>query len=151
MRSNSEIAYTEDVIKRVAEELNISENEVKKVYQGVVSYIQHIAKNTKHVAIKIPRLGYIYANEVMIRRELKSLEVKKHKGFLKDGEESKLQALRKKYANLQSYKKTIHKVRKKKKNVSYHFRTPTTKSPFFTNEMTFEEIEDFQKELSKKN
>lgn len=149
--NNSEICFTDDIIERVAKELDESEREVRKIYKFVVEYILHLAKNTKCVAIKIPKLGYLYANDTKIRSVISRLEMKRKREGLNEVETKKLEVLYKKYELLQGHKKTIHRFFKKKKRASYHYRYPTTKSPHYTNEMSFEEIEDFQKELAKKS
>ena len=149
--NNSEICFTDNIIERVAKELNESESEVRKIYKFIVEYIQHLAKNTKTVAIKIPKIGYLYVNESKIRSKIKQMEMKRKREGLNDYETKKLTFLYKKFELLQGHKKTIHQFFKKKKRASYHYRYPTTKSPFYTNEMSFEEIEDFQKELAKKS
>lgn len=146
----SDIAFTSDIIKRVAKELNVSEKEVSKVYYTIVGYLDKVVRESKHVAVKIPKLGYFYATEKETSKNLRRLEFKKRTdGGLKEKDEKLLKGLWKKYATLQDYKKSLS-MKKLPKTISYHYRIPTHKSWIFARGKKLEELEDFQKELADK-
>lgn len=148
--NRSDIAYTDDIIKRVAEELDISEKEVRKIYYYIIEYVLKVAKKSKHISIKLPKLGYLYLNGLLLAREVRRLKFNERTKGISKLDKEKLEVYLKKFEVLQKYKKYIHKNYKKREH-SYHFRYPTTRSIFYTDEKSFEEIEDFQKDLAKNN
>lgn len=148
-RDYTGIAYTEDIIARVASELGITEREVSKVYYAIVDYIDMIANDSKFITLKLPRFGYFYLRERPTLRELRRLEFKRRTKGVDEEELKKINVLLKKYKVFQEFKKTLF-AGKLNKEFSYHYRKPLRENTMYTAGMTMEEIEDFQKELARR-
>ncbi len=55
--NNSKIAFTEDIIKEVAKELDLPKKKIKYLYYTLISYLKYLVSSTSAVAIFIPFIG----------------------------------------------------------------------------------------------
>lgn len=78
-KEETKIAFTNDIIKEVAKELDISNEKVSEVYNAMIGYLKHLIDNTDAVAIFIPHIGTLHIKIWFLYEKLKKLSKKPEK------------------------------------------------------------------------
>lgn len=60
IREESKIAFTNDIIKEAAKELDMSTEKVQEVYTAMITYLKYLTDETDAVAIFIPHIGTLH-------------------------------------------------------------------------------------------
>ena len=60
IREESKIAFTNDIIKEAAKELDMSTEKVQEVYTAMMTYLKYLTDETDAVAIFIPHIGTLH-------------------------------------------------------------------------------------------
>lgn len=131
--SNSNIAYSKDIIKQVSENMDMDYKTVKNVFDSIFSYANHLMKEEETTTIYLSQLGYVYAYRGILRYKGKFAE----KRIEKYGEDP---SSRKSINKIKFLDKELEKV----KGFSKHKTIPVLRSKKLTKNMSFEELENFQ-------
>lgn len=78
-QEKSKIAFTNDIIKEAAKELDISTDKVREVYDAMMTYLKFLTDKTDAVAIFIPHLGTLHVKVWFIYDRLKAFAKKPEK------------------------------------------------------------------------
>lgn len=77
----SNITFTEDIIKEVAEEFGITEEQAMQVYTNSVRYIRHQMEEEDTCAVTIPWIGTLHVNKGLLYKSIKAQEQSRDRGF----------------------------------------------------------------------
>lgn len=132
----TELTLPNEIYRRVANELGLTERQVKYVYDSYIAELTEIANYTDATSIRLPHIGVMYINKKFVESEIMYLE---NSG--KDPE--KLKAFKKKKKVLD---KEIRDYGNKAslKQRCLHLKRPRLANTYFTAGKTLSEIEDIQ-------
>lgn len=131
--SESNIAYSKDIIKEVSEKMDMDHKTVKNVFDSIFAYANHLMKEEEVTTIYLSQLGYVYAYRGILRYKAKDAQ----KRIEKHGEDP---SSRKMINKMKFLDKELEKV----KGFSKHKTIPVLRSKKLTKNMSFEELENFQ-------
>lgn len=143
----SNITFTEDIIKEVAEEFGITEDEAMQVYKNEVRYIRHQMEEDNTCAVMIPFIGTMHVNKGLLYKSLKAQERSRDKGHNID-----LEKYEKNLKRMEAIKELEIKRKEEgaKGSTSHTKRTILKKLQKKTGK-SLDEIEQIQKEVNGKD
>lgn len=125
-----------EIYRRVANELGLTERQVKYVYDSYIAELTEIANYTDATSIRLPHIGVMYINKKFVESEIKYLE---NSG--KDPEKLKAFKKKKKVLDIE-IKDYGNKASLKQRCL--HLKRPRLANTHFTAGKTLSEIEDIQ-------
>lgn len=138
MKKEQEIVFTNDIIKKVAKDLEISESKVKAVYDTLFLYLKYLVDFTDAVAIFIPYIGTLYMKVSFL---FKKIELYKSDEKYKD----KLEIFLKKKVILDEH---IQSTIENKQSKSRHLSRNNIDKFRYNAGKTIQEIEEIQNNRS---
>lgn len=142
MKNNeTNITFTEDIIKEVAKEFGVTYREAMAIYDTEIKYIKHLMKQDDTFALKIPYIGIMHVNRGMLYKSILTQERYKNSGY--DIDEEKYERNKLKLERVQEFQK-------ERKESDAKGKTTHAKKVIFSMlrkrfGKTWEEIEEIQK------
>lgn len=136
MRNSGDIAYSSDIIRESAEELGISEEKVKHVFEFFIFYVKSLMRMPNIFSIYLPELGQIYLNSAYFKHVIGYTEQRK------EISESQQEALNKAKERLETLDSLLES------GYSPHKKRMKFRNMYFTKGKTVKELEELQNKES---